>query len=50
MEIVIFKNQQNYSSYIKMKQLLQINMTLSHLTLQVKYDIVERKFLKEEKW
>lgn len=39
MEIVIFKNQQNYSSYIKMKQILEINMKLSHLKLEVKYDI-----------
>lgn len=39
MEIVIFKNQQNYSSYIKMKQILKINMKLSHLKPQIKYDI-----------
>lgn len=36
---VDLKNHQNYSSYIKMKQILEINMKLSHLKLQVKYDI-----------
>lgn len=51
MEIVwFFKNHQNYSSYIKMKQILEINMKLSHLKLQGKYDIqiAEGEVLKGE--
>lgn len=50
METVVLKNPQNYGSYIKMKQILEINMKLSHLKIiKVKYNRVEREFLKEAK-
>lgn len=47
---VVLKNQQNYSSYIKMKQILEIIMKLSHLkTASKMWQVVEAEFLKDEK-